>query len=129
MWTNTEIQIFNSVIVKFWDSWLHLCSFSQNNQHLCSFSMYSGVWSYRTGCWCAALPTGIFHWMVFRSIIIKLDCHLLLWYSFCSLLQGYVGVANSLNAIVIAFRGTQENRWWIEDYQGENFHIHGLFFH
>ena len=33
---------------------------------------------------------------------------------FFSLLQGYVGVAKSLNALIIAFRGTQENRWWIE---------------
>lgn len=27
-------------------------------------------------------------------------------------IQAYVGVAHDLNAIVIAFRGTQENRYW-----------------
>lgn len=86
-----------------------------------------GVWDGRAYCWCPELLAGAFFvlFFFFNFKILYLETENYLWHYVVKLverkcspyvnqfvLQAFVGIAHDLNAIVIAFRGTQERRYW-----------------
>ena len=86
------------------------------------FLFEAGIWSDRYNFWCQALLTGAFFiaYMLKKSkfslarfiyIILVVLCAINLDNNYEYALQGFVGMAKDLNAIVIAFRGTQERRF------------------